>query len=163
MIEGALDVVSCSSLLSLAVDELPRHINGAIIFFSYLEILNACLSFAFQALLSGGHEDTPAHLVSWRAKLRVGRGIIDLGALVLRLFLWIEYDALTYIFLIKNLYNIFHTIAEIERADVVKNYSKEVLFTQFVRPQDWYGMTLQQWRASTSETIAHQAQAGRQV
>ena len=42
MIEGALDVVSCSSLLSLAVDELPRHINGAIVFFAYLERANAC-------------------------------------------------------------------------------------------------------------------------
>ena len=111
--------------------------NGAIIFFAYLEIVNACQSFAFQALLSGGHKDTPADLVQWRAKLRIGRGIIDFGALVLRIFLWVEYDALTYVFLIKNLYNILHTCAEIERANVVGNYSNDVLFAQFVRPQDW--------------------------
>jgi hypothetical protein len=164
MVEGALDVVSCSSLLSLAVNRLPRHINGAIVLFAYLEIVNACQSFAFQALLSGGHKDTPADLVQWRAKLRIGRGIIDSGALILRIFLWVQYDALTYVFLIKNLYNILHTFAEIERARVVANYSaNDVLFAQFVRPQDWYGLTQSEWREQTNETISSQAQAGRQV
>ena len=138
MVEGALDVVSCSSLLSLAAEELPERVNGAIVFFAYLEIVNACQSFAFQALLSGGHKDTPAHLIQWRAKLRIGRAIIDFGALILRIYLWVEHDALTYVFLIKNLYNILHTAAEIERASGVGSYSKDVLFSQFVRPQDWY-------------------------
>lgn len=163
MVEGALDVVSCSSLMSLAVENLPRHINGAIVLFSYLEIINACQSFAFQALLSGGHNDTPIHLVKWRARLRVGRGIIDFGALFLRVFLWVQYDAMTYIFLVKNLYNIIHTIAEIERAGVISKYSKDILFAQFVRPQDWYGLTQSEWRTQTSDTITFQAQAGRHV
>lgn len=137
MVEGALDVVSCSSLMALATNNLPRHINGAIVLFAYLEIVNACQSFAFQSLLSGGHKDTPAYLVRWRANLRIGRGVIDFGALVLRIFLWVEYDALTYVFLIKNLYNILHTCAEIERANIVRYYSNDTLFAQFVRPQDW--------------------------
>jgi hypothetical protein len=76
MVEGALDVVSCSSLMSLAVNNLPSEVNGAIVFFSYLEIINACQSFAFQALMSGGHEDTPSHLVLWRSRLRIGSFIL---------------------------------------------------------------------------------------
>ena len=163
MVEGALDVVSASSLLSLAINHLPDRVNGAIILFTYFELINACSSFAFQALLSGGTDDTPAHLVGWQAKLRTCRGIIDFGALMLRLFLWLQYGAMTSVFLVKNLYNIFHAVALIERAKGVQNYGKEVLFYQFVRPQDWYGLTLQEWREQTSETVLNQARAGRQV
>ena len=66
MIEGSLDVLSCSTLMALAAADLPMSVNGAIVIFSLLELVNACQSFALQALLSGGHDDTPLDLVKWK-------------------------------------------------------------------------------------------------
>lgn len=103
--------------------------------------MNSCQSFALQVLLSAGHDDTPADLVRWRAKLRMGRGFIDLGIFILRLALWIEYGAVASVFLVKNLYNILHTVSLVERSRGVEHYRKDTLFMQFVRPKDWYGMT----------------------
>ena len=68
MIEGSLDVLSCSTLMQLASLNLPYSINVAIVIFSLLELVNACQSFALQALLSGGHDDTPLDLVKWKGK-----------------------------------------------------------------------------------------------
>lgn len=49
------------------------------------------------------------------------------------------------------------------RAKGTKNYPKGTLFTEFVPPQDWYGLSLQDWRIATSDTLIAQAQAGRRV
>ena len=68
MIEGSLDVLSCATLMQLAVLDLPASVNGAIVIFSLLELVNACQSFALQVLLSGGHDDTPMDLVKWKGK-----------------------------------------------------------------------------------------------
>ena len=68
MIEGSLDVLSCATLLQLAVLDLPASVNGAIVVFSLLELVNACQSFALQVLLSGGHDDTPLDLVKWKGE-----------------------------------------------------------------------------------------------
>ena len=53
--------------------------------------------------------------VKWKAWLRALRFLIDLGCFVLRLVLWVQYNALSSVFLIKNLYNLLHTYAQIER------------------------------------------------
>jgi hypothetical protein len=50
--------------------------------------------------------------------------------------------------LIKNLYNLLHTGAQIERWSGVGRYPKYTLFTEFVPPADWYGMSKEEWRAA---------------
>eukprot|EP00603_Paraphysomonas_imperforata_P015971 CAMPEP_0114475914 /NCGR_PEP_ID=MMETSP0104-20121206/14440_1 /TAXON_ID=37642 ORGANISM="Paraphysomonas imperforata, Strain PA2" /NCGR_SAMPLE_ID=MMETSP0104 /ASSEMBLY_ACC=CAM_ASM_000202 /LENGTH=147 /DNA_ID=CAMNT_0001650539 /DNA_START=1 /DNA_END=440 /DNA_ORIENTATION=- len=94
MVEGALDIISCAALLSLAIEpNLPLYMDCFIVLFAFLEIVNACQCFVLQVMLSGGHDDTPAHLVQLRSKLRKGRGVIDLGTFTLRLVLWLKFDA----------------------------------------------------------------------
>lgn len=163
MTEGALDILSCATLMQLAQNDLPGQMNGAIVLFCLLEVFNACQSMAFQVTLSGGHDDTPLDLVRWNAYLRTLRALIDSGAIILRLVLWIEYNAVSSVFLVKNIYNLIHTISQIERWKSVGRYPKETLFSQFVAPQEWYGLTNEQWRKATSETIAAQARSGRRV
>lgn len=164
MVEGALDCLSCSALMQLSTTTtLPSSINGAIVMFALLELANACQSFAFQAFLSGGHDDTPLDLVKWKSLLRSFRFMIDFGALVLRTVLWVQYDAVSSVFLIKNLYNLLHAMAQVERSYGLEKYPKSTLFTEFVPPADWYGMTREQWRKATRSTIAAQARAGRSV
>ena len=65
-IEGALDILSATQLMSLAqnTSTLPASILGACMIFSLLELLNAAQSFALQIILSGGHDYTPSDLVS---------------------------------------------------------------------------------------------------
>lgn len=162
-IEGALDVLSCVTLMQLAPLHLPDAVNGAVKFFCLFELFNASQSFALQVLLAGGQDDTPLDLVKWKAWLRALRGLIDFGCFILRLVLWIQYNALSSVFLIKNLYNLLHTYAQIERYVGVTKYPKYTLFTESVAPQEWYGLTKQEWRDATRATVVAQAQAGRAV
>jgi hypothetical protein len=67
------------------------------------------------------------------------------------------------VFLIKNLYNLLHGISESERYYGTRHYPKDTLFTTEVTPQDWYGMTKEEWRVATSKTLVMQARAGRSV
>ena len=112
---------------------------------------------------AGGTDDTPMDLVKWKAILRSIRACIDLGVLSLRLVLWVKYNALSSVFLIKNLYNLLHTAAQIERYMGVRAYPKYTLFTESVSPADWYGMSKTEWRQATQSTITLQAQSGRAV
>lgn len=163
MTEGALDVLSCATLMQLAENHLPSSVNNAVIVFCLLEMANACQSFALPCTLSGGHDDTPLDLVKWMAFLRSMRCVVDFGAIILRLILWIKYNAVSSVFLVKNIYNLLHTLTQIERYQGVHKYPKGTLFSEFVTPQDWYGMTKEEWRRATSETVAAQARAGRRV
>lgn len=164
MLEGALDIVSCAALLALAPEaDLPVGVDVCIVFFAFMEIVNSCQCFVLQVMLSGGHDDTPAHFVQLRSKLRMGRGFIDLGTFSLRLVLWLQYDAVASVFMIKNLFNLLHTVALVERSKGVDNYSPDTLFMSYVRPRDWYGMSKEEWRRATRESIGQQAQAGRAV
>jgi hypothetical protein len=45
--------------------------------------------------------------------LRGARFFIDFGTFVLRMVLWVKYDAVSSVFLIKNLYNLLHTGAQV--------------------------------------------------
>jgi hypothetical protein len=148
-IEGAMDILSSVVLLQLAELNLPNNVDNAIQMFALLELLNACLMFSFQAFLSGGREDTPRDLIQYKAGIRAIRTGIDLGVFFLRLVLWVEYNALTSVFLIKNLYNLLHTAAQFERYIGVTKYPKYTLFTEPIPAQEWYGMDLQEWRAVT--------------
>jgi hypothetical protein len=130
---------------------------------SLLELLNACQSFAIQTPLSGGHNATPLDLVRWKAYIRAVRITIDLSALMLRTYLWLNFGAVNSVFLIKNLYNLLHTISQIERYYGMQGYPKGTLFTELVNPADWYGLTKEQWRVATSSTIVQQARAGRMI
>ena len=163
MTEGALDILSCATLMQLAGNSLPSQMNGAIVLFCLLEVFNGCQSFALQVTLSGGHDDTPLDLVRWNAFFRVIRVLIDAGAIILRVVLWVQYNAVSSVFLVKNIYNLIHTITQIERWKGVARYPKDILFSQYVPAQDWYGLTMEQWRKETSDTIALQARAGRRV
>jgi len=168
-IEGAMDVLSAVMLMNLAAENALRNLgfsalmNRAIQMFILLELLNAGQCFGFQVFLAGGTEDTPMDLVKWKAVLRSIRACIDLGVLSLRLVLWVKYNALSSVFLIKNLYNLLHTFAQIERYIGVRAYPKYTLFTEAVNPADWYGMSKTEWREATGSTIALQAQSGRAV
>lgn len=82
---------------------------------------------------------------------------------MLRIVLWVKYGSVSSVFLIKNLYNLLHTAAQIERWSGVWRYPKHTIFTEFVPPADWYGMSKEEWRAATSNTLALQARAGRTV
>lgn len=95
-----------------------------------------------------------------RSQLRKGRGLIDLGTFTLRLVLWLQFDAVASVFMIKNLFNLLHTVALVERSKGVSNYSAGTLFVTYVSPRDWYGMTKEQWRVATRESIGQQARAG---
>jgi hypothetical protein len=148
---------------SLTLRQLPTSVDSLIIVFSFLELCNACQGFVLQVLLSSGYNDTPSHLVLWRSNLRLGRGIVDFGTFILRLSLWIRYNAVTSVFLVKNLLNILNTISLIERSRGVEGYQKEVLFMQYVRPKDWYGLSQEEWRNATRLTIVDQARSGRAV
>ena len=163
MTEGALDILSCATLMQLATNNLPSQMNGAIVLFCLLEVFNGCQSFALQVTLSGGHDDTPLDLVRWNAYLRIIRVLIDAGAIILRVVLWVQYGAVSSVFLVKNIYNLIHTITQIERWRGVGYYPKDILFSQYVPAQDWYGLTMEQWRKETSDTITLQARAGRRV
>jgi hypothetical protein len=163
MLEGALDIVSCSALVSFALEDLPTYLDWIIIVFAFLEIINACQCFILQVVLAGGHGDTPADLVLLRAKLRRGRGCIDFFAFILRLVMWLRYDAVASVFMIKNLSNLLHTVALIERGKGVENYTKHTLFMQYVMPKDWYGMNMETWRMATKQNTIEQAQSGRVV
>jgi hypothetical protein len=163
VIEGALDILSCATLMELAANDLPPQVNGFVVLFCLLEIFNGCQSFALQALLSGGHDTNPLKLVNFKAKMRAVRGLIDFGCFMLRIILWVRYSAVSSVFLIKNLYNLLHTWVEVDRARGIAQYPKGTLFTEQVHPQEWYGMSLQEWRVETSDTLLLQAQAGRAV
>ena len=102
--------------------------------------MHSCITLEIQALLSGGVDDTPVDLVKWQSSLRLFRVPIDFGTLILRIYLWVFYNASYSVFLVKNLYGLLHTIAMIERSQGVKKYPKYTLFTDYVSPQDWYGM-----------------------
>lgn len=162
-IEGALDVLSCVTLMQLATLSLPAGVNGAVQFFCLFELFNAVQSFALQVLLAGGQDDTPLDLVKWKAWLRCFRGLIDFGCFILRLVLWVKYNALSSVFLIKNLYNLLHTYAQIERYFGVTKYPKYTLFTESVPAAEWYGLNREEWREATRSTVIQQAQAGRMV
>lgn len=153
MIEGCLDVLSASTLVSLASAGLPVDVDRAVQLFALLEIANACQCFALQALLSGGHNDTPGDLVTWKARLRASRGVIDFGTFILRVVLWVRYDAVSSVFLIKNLYNLLHSVALVERAAGIDQYSKTVLFMEYVPAYEWYGHSPDEWRAATSTSV----------
>jgi len=166
MTEGSLDVISAAAFMVLAKDQasLPSTTNDLVLACALLEIWNACQSFALQAVLSGGHEDTPADLVRWKAKLRMFRIPIDVVTFSLRMVLWVVYQQNSVsVFLVKNLYNLLHSGALIERASGIPKYPKGTLFTEFVEPREWYGLTQGEWREATHETLAAQARAGRRV
>ena len=163
MVEGCLDVLSASTLLALANFGLPSDVNGAVQLFILLELANACQCFALQALLSGGHNDTPGDLVKWKATIRASRAVVDFGTFILRIVLWVRYDAVSSVFLIKNLYNLLHSTAQVERAMGIGRYSKSVLFMEYVPAYEWYSLTQEQWRSATSSTLLLQTQASRRV
>jgi len=52
--EGALDVLSCVTLMQLAPMHLPATVNGAVKLFCLFELVNACQSFALGVALAGG-------------------------------------------------------------------------------------------------------------
>ncbi len=158
MIEGCLDVLSSSTLVSLAPFGLPQEVNGAVILFALLEMVNACQSFALQAFLSGGHNDTPGDLVQWKARIRACRAVIDFGTFILRITLWVGYDAVSSVFLIKNIYNLIHSVAMVERAAGVDRYSKSCMFLEYVPAYEWYGLTSEEWRDSISVSSVLQTQ-----
>lgn len=162
-IEGALDILSCATLMQLAVLQLPPDVNGAVILFCLLEVANSLQSFSLLVILSG-EKDSPLELVRWKATLRASRGVVDFGCFFLRLILWVEYDAVSSVFLIKNLYNLMHASAQVERYFGARLYrNKEELFLEFLEYRDWYGMSKAEWKKAIGGTIVQQAQAGRPV
>lgn len=149
-IEGALDVLSSASLMSLAASTLPFPLHGTVIFCCLLELLNGCQCFALQAMLSGVLEDTAAQLVKCKAAVRASRCVIDFIVFVVRVVLWAAYGAVSPVFLVKNIYNLVHGISMVERAAGVKCYEKgKTLFMGFVTQYDWYDMTAEEWAAAT--------------
>jgi len=148
MLEGALDVVSSVSLLSLAdTDNIPLSLDGLIIFFAFFELCNACQSFMFLVQMSGGTNDTPGHLVKWRSTVRLFSGVIDFGIFILRLALWIQYNATDSVFLVKNLCSLIQTVSLVERARGVEFYTPNELFVRYVLPREWYGIkSEEEWK-----------------
>lgn len=162
--EGALDVLACSTLMALATTQnLPSSVDYVIIIFCLLELFNAGQSMTFQCKLSGGHDDTPRDLVEMNARLRMSRLFVNTGSLLLRIILWTKYNAVSSVFLVKNIYNIIHTLTTLQKWSGVKRYPNGILFSEFVSPQDWYGLSKEQWRYATSKSLVDQARSGRGV
>lgn len=115
MVEGALDILSAATLMHLATLHLPSNVNNAILLFCLLELINGCQSFCLPVLLSGGYDNTPKDQVRWNAYLRVSRGLIDFGTIVLRIVLWVQFGAVSSVFLVKNMYNLLYTGTQVDR------------------------------------------------
>lgn len=141
-VEGALDVLSAAVLMQLAANDLPDHVNNAIVLFCLLELINAGQCFALPCMLSGGKEDTPKDLVRYNAYLRLARGLIDFGTIVLRVVLWIRYNAVSSVFLVKNLYNLIHTATQVDRHLGVRFYPAVSFFISIVYTTYFYGLCL---------------------
>jgi hypothetical protein len=130
-VEGTLDVLSAAVLMQLASNDLPSNVNNAIVLFCLLELINAGQCFALPCLMSGGHDDTPKDLVKYNAYLRTARAMIDFGTIVLRVVLWIKYNAVSSVFLVKNLYNLIHTATQVDRYIGVRYYPQVGYITIF--------------------------------
>ncbi len=76
--------------------------------------------------------------------------------------IYVVFQAISSVFLVKNLYNLLHSSTQIERW-MGAEYPPGTLFSEFVNPAEWYGLTKEQWRACTGDTLALQAQAGRRI
>jgi hypothetical protein len=81
--------------------------------------------------------------------------VIDLGVFLLRVVLWVKYQAISSVFLIKNLYNLLHTFALVERYFGGRRYPRATLFTLEVHPWEWYGMTSEEWRRATYVSLKY--------
>lgn len=90
--------------------------------------------------MSAGVNDTPGHLVKWRADVRMFGGLLDFGVLLLRVSIWIKYNTADSVFLVKNLCSLIQTVALVERARGIENYDPNEMFVNFVLPRDWYGI-----------------------
>lgn len=132
VVEGALDVLSSATLMQLAANDLPDNVNNAIVLFCLLELINAGQCFALPCLVSGGKEDTPKDVVRYNAYLRAARGLIDFGTIVLRVVLWIQYRAVSSVFLVKNLYNLIHTATQVDRHLGVRFYPDVRAIAQYI-------------------------------
>jgi hypothetical protein len=98
---------------------------------------------------------TPSSLLSpqvtWRGKMRILGGLIDIGVLTLRLVLWIKYNSADNVFLVKNLCNLIETGNLIERARGVHQYGHKEIFVKYVIARDWYGIeTEEEWKTAIS-------------
>jgi len=122
VVEGALDVLSSATLMQLAENTLPSNVNNAIVLFCLLELVNAGQCFALPCMVSGGQAYTLKDIVHYSAQLRSAGGCIDLGTIILRVVLWIKYDAVSSVFLVKNLYNLIHTATQVDRYVGVRYY-----------------------------------------
>lgn len=69
MIEGSLDILSATSLMSLATEGLPISLIWTVAIFSVFECFNSCQCFCLQTLLSKGTKNSPRELVQWKAYL----------------------------------------------------------------------------------------------
>ena len=72
---------------------------------------------------------------------RGARFFIDFFVMIVRIILWLQYNAIDSIFLIKNIYNLIHTITMVERYYGGRHYPTEALFAKEVRPNEWYVLT----------------------
>ena len=89
-------------------------------------------------LYKGVLDDTPRRLVIYKANIRLSRCIIDFIVFLLRIILWARYNAVSSVFLVKNIYNLLHGVSLVERAAGVRCYPpRETMFMGFVAPQDW--------------------------
>jgi hypothetical protein len=153
MVEGAMDVISATQLMELATYSLPGSVNGAVVIFSMLELFNGCSSFGFLVSLSGGHDDTPQDLVRWKAYMKFARLFVEFACFFLRMVLWVQYNAVSSVFLVKNLFSLIHAFNQCERYAGARTYTKRVLFNEYVPPQDWYGLTKEEFKVSTMEPL----------
>lgn len=146
IVEGVMDIISCTQFMALAGNDLPPQVDGIVIIFCFLEVVNACQSIAFPVFLSGGYDDRPQDLVRYKAYMRGLRFAVDFGSFFLRLALWVHYGAVGSVFIIKNLFSLLHAGNQVERYAGSKKYKEGIQFNQFVLPQDWYGLTKEEWR-----------------
>ncbi len=84
-------------------------------FFLFCILLSKLLSIIYFLNCRGCIVSFSSDLIRWKAYLRVFRCCIDFGVMIVRLVLWIQYGAITSVFLIKNMYNLLHGLSQIER------------------------------------------------
>eukprot|EP01084_Bolivina_argentea_P196780 337322_1 len=129
--EGVLDILSCSAFLMMAVDD---NLNGGMqrtcVAFSILELLNGGFCFAASAMIChwNQHANAMIRVISWSRAIRF---IIDTGAFIARMIVWLKFGVIGSVFMIKNIYHIIHCVASMRRAVGLDDFDRINTFQLF--------------------------------
>ncbi|KAJ3436624.1 hypothetical protein M0812_18685 [Anaeramoeba flamelloides] len=120
---GIVDVLDAISLFWVATDSnVPKSMHRACIAFCFLGIMGAVVKAAFLFGLTSTLEHTGISLMS--ALSNSMRTLVEPSVLIIRIVLAAKYDIFQVVWLIKNIFSIFNTIALIEKMFPLLSYDR---------------------------------------